>query len=241
MTSTKKKEKQNLHIIPKIIKTIACLLLCFIIFSIIIILSLKWINPPTTAVMITQHIINKDKKHPVKFQWADWEDIAPYMPLAVIAAEDQKFFYHYGFDVQAILKAIEDNNNKSQLKGASTITQQVAKNLFLWKKKSYIRKAFEAYLTTLLELLWSKKRILEVYLNIAEFGNNIYGVSAASNILLGKSANKLTKNNAALLAAALPNPKQFNVKRPSAYMNKRRIWIKKQMRRLGGITILKKL
>jgi monofunctional biosynthetic peptidoglycan transglycosylase len=136
MTSDRKQKKQNLRIMHKFIKIIARLLLCFIIFSIFIVLHLRWINPVTSAVMITRHITNKDKKHPVKFKWADWKDISPYMPLAVIAAEDQKFFYHYGFDVQAILRAIEDNNKKSQLKGASTITQQVAKNLFLWKKKA---------------------------------------------------------------------------------------------------------
>ena len=136
---------------------------------------------------------------------------------------------------------MEKNEKRKNKRGASTITQQVAKNLFLWQGKSYVRKGLEAYYTLLIELLWSKQRIAEVYLNIAEMGNNVYGAEAASQKYLKKSAKELTKNNAALLAAVLPNPNKFSIKKPSAYTVKRQLWILNQMRQLGNVKFLEKL
>jgi monofunctional biosynthetic peptidoglycan transglycosylase len=174
----------------------------------------------------------------VSYQWTDWDDISPNMGLAVIAAEDQKFPFHHGFDLESISDALEANKRGRRLRGASTISQQVAKNLFLWKGRSFIRKGLEAYFALLLESLWPKERILEVYVNIAEFGDGVYGVTEASRVFFGKEPSKLTKSNAALLASVLPNPKRFRVKRPSGYVYHRRSWIRRQMIQLGGTDYL---
>jgi monofunctional biosynthetic peptidoglycan transglycosylase len=171
----------------------------------------------------------------IRYQWVDWKDISCHLPLAVVAAEDQKFPYHRGFDLDSMkqaLEAYEDDNRR--LRGASTITQQVAKNLFLWQGRSFIRKGIEAYFTLLLEALWPKKRILEVYMNIVQFGDGIYGAQAAATNLLGKPPARLTENDAALLAAVLPNPVLMKVANPSAYVLGRQRWIKGQTVRLGG-------
>ncbi len=185
--------------------------------------------------------IRGQQQTPVRYQWVDWESISPYMPLAAVAAEDQKFPYHRGFDFEAISEVMEKSKNNGPLRGASTITQQVAKNLFLWSGRSYVRKGLEAYFTVLLETLWSKRRILEVYLNIAEFGDGTYGVRAAAQTFLGKSPAKLTRRDAALLAAVLPNPRRLKVKHPSSYVAHRRYWIERQMEQLGGTEYLKDL
>ena len=161
------------------------------------------------------------------------------MPLAAVASEDQKFPFHRGFDFDSISAAVEKSLAGGRLRGASTISQQVAKNLFLWSGRSFVRKGLEAYFTVLLETLWSKHRILEVYLNIAAFGDNIYGVSTAARRLLGKPPSRLTPKDAALLAAVLPNPVALKVRHPSAYVKKRRDWIEQQMKQLGGIRYLK--
>ncbi len=163
------------------------------------------------------------------------------MALAVVAGEDQLFPEHWGFDLESIREALERQERGGRLRGASTITQQVAKNLFLWNGRSYLRKGLEAYFTILLELLWPKSRTLEVYLNIAEFGDGIYGVNAASKIYLRKSPLRLNKRDAALLAAVLPNPKHFKVSNPSAYVRKRQQWILRQMKQLGGVGYLRRL
>ncbi len=218
--------------------------LLFFVVTFLQVLLLRFINPWTSSKMLTNKvelIFSDAKDTRVHFEWSDYKDISSYMPLAVIAAEDQKFPEHFGFDFSSIEKAIEQNEKRKSKRGASTITQQVAKNLFLWQGKSYVRKGFEAYYTLLIELLWSKQRIVEVYLNIAEMGENIYGVGAASQIYLKKSAKELTKNNAALIAAALPNPIKFSIKKPSAYTIKRQLWILNQMRQLGNVKFLEKL
>src|SRR3990170_3240644 len=156
------------------------------------------------------------------------------MSLAVIAAEDQNFPFHFGFDFEQIEKAIEQSNRGRRLRGASTITQQVAKNLFLWEGRSFIRKGLEAYFYVLLELFWPKRRILEVYLNIAEFGDGTHGVYAAAKTFFGKHPSELTPSEAALLAAVLPHPKHLHANTPSPYVEERARWIEEQMEQLGG-------
>ena len=166
----------------------------------------------------------------LKYQWVDYAKISKNLKRAVIASEDQKFFTHYGFDMQAIEKAIESNSkNSRKIRGGSTISQQTAKNAFLWQGRSYVRKGLEAYFTLLIELLWSKERIMEVYLNIAEMGNGIYGVEAASQKYFKQSAKDVSKSEAALIAAILPSPKKYSAKNPSSYIRKRQQWITRQM------------
>lgn len=188
-----------------------------------------------------QRFFSGKKQEPIRYQWVDREEISPYMQLAAVAAEDQLFPHHMGFDFESIRKAIKKRKRGTRLRGASTITQQVAKNLFLWTGRSYVRKGLEAYFTVLLELLWPKSRILEIYLNIAEFGDGIYGVRAAAEIYLRKRPSAITRRDAALLAAVLPNPKRFKVRNPSSYVRGRRYWIQQQMELLGGIDYLKDL
>jgi monofunctional biosynthetic peptidoglycan transglycosylase len=166
----------------------------------------------------------------IDYRWASENNISHNAYSAVIASEDQRFFQHFGFDFQAIQASIEDYNDKGKLRGASTISQQVAKNLFLIPAKSFIRKGLEVWFTLLIEALWSKERILTVYLNIAEFGEHIFGIEAASQRYFAISAKQLTKSQAALLAATLPNPIRFQAQRPSAYVFKRQLWILRQMR-----------
>lgn len=186
-------------------------------------------------------LFSGEKQTTIRYRWIDGESISPKMALAAIAAEDQMFPHHWGFDFESIREAVEKRKRGGRLRGASTITQQVAKNLFLWSGRSYVRKGLEAYFAILLELLWPKHRILEVYLNIVEFGDGTYGVGAAAETLLGKRPSDLTSRDAALLAAVLPNPKRFRVKNPSHYVIQRQYWIQQQMEQLGGIAYLKDL
>lgn len=206
--------------------------------TVLVTLALRWLAPPTSAFMI-QHRLSGQSA--VTHWWVPWEQISSYAPLAVIAAEDQKFPVHRGFDVQSIQDAVVEHINGEPLRGASTVSQQVAKNLFLWPEQSFVRKGIEAYFTVLIELLWPKQRILEVYLNIAEFGPGVYGLGAASELYFGKSAAGLWPEEAALLAAVLPNPKRLSVPRPSEYVRERQAWILAQMRGLGGVTYLQSL
>lgn len=220
------------------------ILLAFVVLSVVVVLCLRWVAPPTSAFMLARQwesFFLEEQQTAVRYQWVAWDSISPYMPLAVVAAEDQKFPSHWGFDLESIQAAIEQANEGNRLRGASTITQQVAKNLFLWSGRSYVRKGLEAYITLLLELLWSKKRILEVYINIAEFGDGVYGVYAAAEAFLRKSPSDLTKREAALLASVLPNPRQRDVRNPSPDMRKKVQWIEKQMSQLGGLEYLKDL
>ncbi|OTA17538.1 bifunctional penicillin-insensitive transglycosylase/penicillin-sensitive transpeptidase [Xenorhabdus vietnamensis] len=172
--------------------------------------------------------------------WVDQNQISPYIALAVIAAEDQKFPKHWGFDFDAIETAIAHNKKyQKRIRGASTISQQTAKNLFLWEGRSWVRKGLEAGMTAALELLWTKKRILTVYLNIAEFGNGIFGVEEAAQYYFGKPASRLTVYDSALLAAVLPNPHRYKVNAPSRYVLQRQQWILRQMQLMGGENYLK--
>lgn len=162
--------------------------------------------------------------------WVALEDISPHMPVAVMASEDQRFLIHHGFDYTAIERAARHNLNGGRMHGASTISQQTAKNVFLWPGRSWIRKGFEAYFTFLIEMMWSKQRIMEVYLNSIEMGDGIYGVDAVAEYHFGKSAGKLFRDECALIAATLPNPRRFNSAHPSEYVRKRQFQIEHEMR-----------
>ena len=200
------------------------------------ILVLRFVPPPTSAFMLVRHVERLTGSAPgpaVLYGWTSRRNIPENMALAVVAAEDQNFPRHFGFDVDAIARAMEHNEKGRSVRGASTISQQVAKNLFLWSGRSYLRKGLEAGLTVLIELLWSKQRILEVYLNIAEFGDGTYGVQAAAKRFFNKTPDRLTAHEAALLASVLPNPRRFSASRPSAYVRQRAQWIETQMRQLG--------
>jgi monofunctional biosynthetic peptidoglycan transglycosylase len=205
--------------------------------TVLCVLLLRWIDPPFTAYMAEAQMVawaKRDTSYVSRHRWVDLNQISPNLPLAVIAAEDQKFPEHWGFDVEAIEKAYELNQHSHRVRGASTISQQVAKNLFLWSGRSYFRKGLEAYFTLLIEACWPKRRILEIYLNAAEFGHGTYGAEAAAQRFFHHSAAKLTRSDAALLAAVLPNPKLFSAAMPSAYIQRRRDEILVQMQALGG-------
>jgi monofunctional glycosyltransferase len=212
--------------------------------SILAVALLRWIDPPYTAFMADAQItawLNRDSTYAFRHTWVDLSQISPNLPLAVVASEDQKFPEHWGFDVEAIEKAYALNQHSHKVRGASTISQQVAKNLFLWSGRSYFRKGLEAYFTILIEALWQKRRILEVYLNIAEFGFGTYGAEAAAQRYFHKSASRLTRGDAAVLAAVLPNPERYSAAAPSRYVQQRREWILGQMQALGGPEMLEEV
>jgi monofunctional biosynthetic peptidoglycan transglycosylase len=211
--------------------------LCVLVLTIVV--SLRFINPPTSAFIIINQWQHPERQ--ARQSWVDLEKISPWMPLAVIASEDQTFLHHWGFDMDAIVGVIKDYRKGDSLRGASTISQQTAKNLFLWNGHHFIRKVLEAGLTLSMECFLSKRRIMEIYLNIAEFGEGIYGVEAASRHFFGISARQLTQSQAAQLAAVLPNPKRFNAGRPTAYLSQRVSWITRQMRQLGGVAYIRPL
>lgn len=193
---------------------------------------------PFSAVMVERQFSawsSGDFGYVAHSDWVSMDEISPWMGLAVIAAEDQKFPDHWGFDIAAIEKAVAHNErNENRVRGASTLSQQTAKNLFLWDGRSYVRKGLEAGLTLGMEVVWTKRRILTVYLNIAEFGDGIFGVEEASQRYFHKPASRLTASEAALLAAVLPNPIRFKANAPSGYVRQRQQWILRQMRQLGG-------
>lgn len=198
---------------------------------------------PFSAVMVERQLsawLSGDFGYVAHSDWVSMDEISPWMGLAVIAAEDQKFPEHWGFDVSAIEKALEHNErNENRIRGASTLSQQTAKNLFLWDGRSWVRKGLEAGLTLGMETVWSKKRILTVYLNIAEFGDGVFGVEAAAQRYFHKPASRLSLSEAALLAAVLPNPLRFKANAPSGYVRSRQAWIMRQMRQLGGESFMR--
>jgi len=222
---------------------LAWTLLIVLVITVVPVLVLRWVPPPASAVMVEAAVENLARGRPVaiRYRWADWNTIAPSMRLAVVAAEDQRFPSHWGFDFRSIAGAVERNETRRRPRGASTITQQVAKNMFLWRGQSYVRKGLEAYFAVLLELCWPKRRILEVYLNVAEFGDGIYGVGAASEAFFKKPPSSLTRSEAALLAAVLPNPRRFRAGNPSGYVQERAHWIAGQMEHLGDPAYLERL
>ncbi|EMF0719686.1 monofunctional biosynthetic peptidoglycan transglycosylase [Citrobacter freundii] len=223
-----------------------------IFLRIVIVLAVFWgggialfsvLPVPFSAVMVERQIgawLSGDFRYVAHSDWVSMDEISPWMGLAVIAAEDQKFPQHWGFDVSAIEKALAHNErNENRIRGASTLSQQTAKNLFLWDGRSWVRKGLEAGLTLGMETVWSKKRILTVYLNIAEFGDGVFGVEAAAQRYFHKPASRLSLSESALLAAVLPNPIRFKANAPSGYVRNRQAWIMRQMRQLGGESFMR--
>ena len=224
-------------------------LLVLFLASVLPVVALRWIDPWYSAFMLDAAIdarLAGKKGYHTDYRWVDLEQISPHAAVAVIASEDQLFPFHVGFDFKSIREAIRHNERQGSRKrpsvhGGSTISQQVAKNLFLWSGRSYFRKGLEAYFTMLIELTWPKERILEVYLNVAQFGDGIYGVEAAAQRFWRKPAARLDRYEAATLAAVLPNPVRLRANAPSPYVQLRRDQILAQMRGLGGASYLDQL
>lgn len=212
------------------------LLAIFVLTSVAVVALLRWIDPPGSAVILQRYVTEGAPQH---YEWVPLEAISPHIALAVVAAEDQKFPLHSGFDLTAIRDAVQDRLAGEPLRGASTLTQQVARNLYLWQGRSLLRKGLEAWVTTLIELLWPKHRILEVYLNIAETGERTFGVAPASRRFFQRGPESLSREQAALIAAVLPNPIRLQIDRPSDYVRQRQAWILEQMSLLGGPAYLK--
>ncbi|WP_068827507.1 monofunctional biosynthetic peptidoglycan transglycosylase [Pseudomonas sp. BMS12] len=211
--------------------------------SALIVLALRWIDPPGTALMIERKVQSWTDDQPIDLQrsWRPWSELPDDLKIAVIAGEDQKFAEHWGFDVAAIRQALAHNAEGGNLRGASTISQQVAKNLFLWSGRSWPRKGLEAWFTGLIELLWPKQRILEVYLNSVEWGDGVFGAEAAARHHFKVGAPYLSRQQASLLAAVLPNPRAWSASRPNAYVQRRAAWIRQQSYQLGGSHYLNQL
>ena len=208
-----------------------------VLFSVLQVLVLRFVDPPFSMVMAADQAgrwIHGPDRSFLAYDWVDHGQMAACLPISLVAAEDQQFPFHRGFDLDAIAKARRHNERGGKVRGASTISQQVAKNLYLWGGGGYLRKGIEAVYTVLIETFWSKQRILEVYVNIAEFGDGIYGAEAAAQAFFGKPASALTPAECARLAAVLPNPKQYSAARPGPYVQRRAVWIERQVRQLGG-------
>ncbi|HEX2140102.1 MAG TPA: monofunctional biosynthetic peptidoglycan transglycosylase [Woeseiaceae bacterium] len=224
--------------LARLLRVAAILAAAFALLSILLVLPLRWIDPPTTSFMLQ----DDSGRVPVAYRWTDWPSLGEAAALAVVAAEDQKFAQHFGFDLESIQASVMQYREGSSLRGASTITQQVAKNLYLWSGRSFVRKGIEAWLALLIEATWPKRRILEVYLNIVELGPGLYGVPAASEQYFGKEPARLSDAEAALLAAVLPNPRRLHAGRPSPYVRGRQEWIYRNMQRLrrqGWMTLIR--
>lgn len=209
----------------------------FGIISIASVIVFRWVPVPVTPLMLIRCVEQKmdGKEMRLKHDWESLENISPRLQLAVVCSEDQNYLKHFGFDFKAIEKAFKNNESgKKRIKGGSTISQQTAKNVFLWPGRSYVRKAFEAYFTLLIELIWSKERIMEVYLNSIEMGDGVYGAQAAAQHWFKKEAKKLNKDECAAIAAILPNPVQYKANPASTYISKRKVWIKQQMNFWGN-------
>ncbi len=211
--------------------------LWFVVLSLGLVIIFKWAPVPITPLMVIRKIEHskKNENSDIKHDWVSIDDMSKNIQLAVICSEDQNFLSHHGFDFEAIKKAMENNQKNRRIKGASTISQQTAKNVFLWPQRSWLRKGLEAYFTFLIELIWSKERIIEVYLNSIEMGNGIYGVEAASQYWFKKSASRLSQQEAAAIAAILPNPRVYKANPASSYIQSRKDWIVRQMYFFGPL------
>ncbi|MCX8683712.1 monofunctional biosynthetic peptidoglycan transglycosylase [Gilliamella sp. B2889] len=214
-------------------------LIGLMLFSVFLILLMRWVNPWGSMLMVERKIANWNINQ--QRIWKDWDQISDNIKIAVIAAEDQQFANHWGFDFKAINRALNYNKNNRKIRGASTITQQVAKNIFLWSSRNWIRKGVESWFTVWIELIWSKQRTLEIYLNSVEWGEGIFGIEAASHHYFGVSAKQLTKEQASLLAAILPNPRKWSPVNPNILTQKKAKWILGQMENLDTKKYLKKL
>lgn len=218
-------------ILGKIFRIIWKTCLLFVILSITSVVVYKWVLVPITPLMVIRCIEQKieGKEIMMKHDWVSLQKISPQLQLAVVCSEDQNYLKHSGFDFGAIQKALKENERGKRVRGGSTITQQTAKNVFLWQGRSYLRKGLEAWFTLLIEFFWNKERIMEVYLNSIEMGNGIYGAEAASQFWFKKSASNLSKDEAAAIAAILPNPLNYKANPANNYIQKRKAWVKQQM------------
>lgn len=235
----RKKENQDYNSLSlggKIKRWVLKIAYYFFVISIGSVIFFKFVPIPFTSTMISRKMeaIAEGKDSEIYYSWKSYNNISKEAPLAVIAAEDQLYPEHWGFDFEAMGSAFNHNMKGRKVRGASTISQQTAKNVFLWQSRSYIRKALEVYFTVLIELIWGKERIVEVYLNVAEMGDMTFGVEAASQRYFGKPAKNLTREQAARIAAVLPSPRKWSVAKPGPYVNRRTAFISRQMRALGG-------
>jgi monofunctional biosynthetic peptidoglycan transglycosylase len=224
-------------LIPRAWRVIKRVFIFLFFLHLFYLLLLKWVNPPITLTQLGS-IFSGDG---LKRSYTDMKNISPYAKLAVISSEDQLFPDHDGFDFKSIEKAMKHNQKSKSMHGASTISQQVAKNVFLWQGRSWLRKGLEVYFTFMIELVWGKKRILEMYLNISEMGKGVYGIEAASHFYFNKPAKTLTRQEAARIAACLPNPKVFTIKPLSSHVIARAGWIQGQMGNLQNDPDIQKL
>jgi monofunctional biosynthetic peptidoglycan transglycosylase len=221
----------------RLLRALAFVVLAWLVLSWLLVVLLRFVPPWTSAVMLERQLsawLHREPNFRLRQHWVPWQQVSPYVPLAMVAGEDQKFPYHRGFDFDSIHDAMDAADDGKRLRGASTISQQTAKNLFLWNGRSFVRKGLEAYFTVLIELTWPKQRILEVYMNIAELGDGIYGVGAASDAYFHTPPSRLSPAQAARLAAVLPSPRRLHANLPSAYVLRRANWIQQQMNQLGG-------
>jgi monofunctional biosynthetic peptidoglycan transglycosylase len=219
--------------IKKIFKFLLKILAGFFLLTILMVIVYKWVPVPATPLMAIRFFENPGED--IRHDWEPIENISGHLPLAVVASEDQNFMRHSGFDIQAIEKAMEENRRGRRVRGASTISQQTAKNVFLWPQRSWFRKGMEVYFTYLIELFWSKERIMEVYLNSIEMGKGVYGAEAAAQYWFKKPASKLSRQEAATIAAVLPSPRRYSANPPGNYVQTRRQWILRQMNNLGPL------
>ncbi|MBX3163155.1 MAG: monofunctional biosynthetic peptidoglycan transglycosylase [Bacteroidetes bacterium] len=219
------------------LKKLLRIFIIFLVFTVGLVVLFRFVPVPITPLMIIRCFEQKadGQKMTLKHDWVSLKHISPKLQLAVVCSEDQHYLEHNGFDFAAIKQAVKSNKKGKKLRGASTISQQTAKNVFLWQGRNYIRKGFEVYFTFLIECLWSKERILEVYLNSIEMGNGVYGAEAAAQHWFHKEAKHLNKDEAAAIAAILPNPRKFIANPPSNYVSKRKVWIKQQMSVYGEL------
>ncbi len=227
-----KKSKTKKVYFRKTLRFLGKLILGAFLFSVLLVIVFRFVPVPITPLMIIRCVeqFQADEPMVLKKDWEPMSRISPNLHLAVVCAEDQNFLNHNGFDFEAIEKALKHNEKSTRKRGASTISQQTAKNLFLWPSRSWIRKGFEVYFTALIELLWSKERILEVYLNIIELGPGVYGAEAASQEFFNTTAEKLNRPQAALLASVLPSPRKYSAKNPGPYVRSRQGWVLVQMK-----------
>lgn len=226
----------------KIQKILQWIIIVFFASSILSVVAFRWLPVPVTPLMLIRcaQQVRHGEHLRLRHHWVSLEEMSLYMPVAVIASEDQRFMEHHGFDFDAIGAAIKENRQGKRQRGGSTISQQTAKNVFLWQGHSWLRKGLEAYFTVLIELCWSKERIMEVYLNSIEMGDGLYGVEAVAQWNFHCTAHDLTRPQCALIAATLPNPLRFDSAHPSAYMLKRQTWIMRQMRHIEPMETHKK-
>lgn len=213
-------------------------------FTVLQVATLRFVDPWFTSFMAIRQleaVAEGDVSFRIAYDWRDLERISPNLPVALVAAEDQRFDEHFGFDLKAIEKAQRNNARGRKMRGGSTISQQLAKNLFLWSGRSYVRKGIEAWYTLLIEAMWPKRRIIEVYANVVEFGDGVYGAQAAARSFFRKDASKLTASESARLAAVLPSPKRYSAVRPGPYVKRRARAIERQMRQIGGRDYLERI